>query len=163
MKAFVVGRSMTTKLENRIHAIWYCVPANDYARFITAAEEKFFNECDTRKVPVIALLTKADILNGVAIGELRDTGLDMKTAMQFSGEKEKELLDRLKKRMIEGVGACKFPPKCYLSLAKMHEEVSDCTDLLAATTNALDEESLKMLLISTQQANILLNMKWAVK
>ncbi|KAG6330972.1 hypothetical protein ID866_8116 [Astraeus odoratus] len=163
MRTFLTSRSMTTKLKNRIHAIWYCIPANDYARLITVAEEKFF-ECDTRSVPVIALLTKADVLNGVAIGDLRETGLDMMAAIQCAGEREKQLLDELQRRMLEGLGACKFPPKCFLSLAiEMHEKRFDCTDLLTATINTLDEEAMQKLLISTQQANILLNIKWAVK
>ncbi|KAG6332740.1 hypothetical protein ID866_6347 [Astraeus odoratus] len=163
MKTFVTGRSMTTKLEDRIHAIWYCIPASDYTRLITTAEEKFFNECDTRKVPVIALLTKADVLNGVAIGELRNMGLNMRAAIESVRGLEMHLLDKLEQRMLERLGTCKFPPRLYLSLGKMHEESFDCADLLTATSSALDEEALQMLLISTQQTNILLNIKWAVK
>ncbi|KAG6331702.1 hypothetical protein ID866_7387 [Astraeus odoratus] len=163
MRAFVTGRSITTKLENRIHAIWYCIPANDHMRLITAAEEKFFNECDTQTVPVIALLTKANALNRVAIGELREAGLNMGLAIQSAGEREKQLLEKLEKGMIKRLEACKFPPRSHLSLAKMHEENFDCTDLLTVTANALDEEALQMLLISTQQVNLLLNIKWAVK
>ncbi|KAG6334415.1 hypothetical protein ID866_4671 [Astraeus odoratus] len=163
MKMFVTGRSVTTMLENRIHAIWYCIPACDYARLITAAEEKFFDECDTRKVPVIALLTKADTLNGVAINELRNKGLNMRAAKESAAGMEKQLLDNLENRMMERLGAFKFPPRSYLSLGKMHQERFDCTDLLTTTTNALEEKALQMLLISTQQSNILLNIKWAVK
>ncbi|KAG6329375.1 hypothetical protein ID866_9715 [Astraeus odoratus] len=163
MKMFVTGCSVTTKLENRIHAIWYCIPANDDIRLITAAEEKFFNECDTKRVPVIVLLTKADALQCVAIGDLRDKGLDMREALQSTGEIEQQLLEKLEKRMVEMLRACKFPLSSYLSLGKMHEESFDCADLLTTTSNALDEKALQMLLISTQQTNILLNIKWAVK
>ncbi|KAG6330000.1 hypothetical protein ID866_9087 [Astraeus odoratus] len=163
MKIFVTGHSVTKKLENQIHTIWYCIPASDHARLITAAEEKFFNECDTRRVPVIALLTKTDTLNGVAINELRNEGLNMKAAKESAGEMEKQLLHNLEKRMIEMLGACKFPPRSSLSLGNMHEESFDCADILTTTTDALEEKALEMLLISTQQSNILLNIKWAVK
>ncbi|KAG6332542.1 hypothetical protein ID866_6547 [Astraeus odoratus] len=163
MEEFVTNRSMTMKLENRIHAIWYCIPANDHARLVTVAEEEFFNKCNTGSVPVIALLTKADYLNGVAIGELIEGGKSMKEAMQCSGDVEKKLLQKAENKIVEKLRDCNFPPKCYLSLAKMHEESSACTNLLSATANALDKEALQMLLISTQQANILLNIEWAVK
>ncbi|KAG6331885.1 hypothetical protein ID866_7204, partial [Astraeus odoratus] len=141
----------------------YCIPANDYTRLITTAEEKFFSECDTRRVPVIVLLTKADALNGVAISELREEGLNMREALHAAGGIEQQLLRKSEKRLKERLGACKFPPRSYLSLGKMHEESFDCGDLLTTTSNALDEKTLQMLLISTQQTNILLNIKWAVK
>ncbi|KAL4080400.1 hypothetical protein J3A83DRAFT_4366709 [Scleroderma citrinum] len=49
MKKFVAERATTMKLDKRIHAIWYCIPMTDYERAIVAAEEKFFNECNTAK------------------------------------------------------------------------------------------------------------------
>ncbi|KAG6331212.1 hypothetical protein ID866_7874 [Astraeus odoratus] len=163
VETFVTDRSRTRKLENRIHAIWYCIPANDHARLVTAAEEKFFNEFNTGCVPVIALLTKCDQLKGVAINELRCSGKSLKEAIHLAGDVEMQLLHGLEDRLKESLGSCKFPPKCYLTLANMHNENSDCTNLLSATVNALDTESLQMLLISTQQENILSNIKWAVE
>ena len=39
----------------------------------------------------------------------------------------------------------------------------NCTPLLNCTINALDEVELQKLVVSTQQANIVLNMEYAVK
>ncbi|KIN99356.1 hypothetical protein M404DRAFT_1004824 [Pisolithus tinctorius Marx 270] len=47
MKKFVSDQAKATKLERRIHAIWYCIPLNESHRMVMAAERKFFNECDT--------------------------------------------------------------------------------------------------------------------
>src|SRR5258708_2664070 len=64
MKEFVLERASTTKLKERIHAIWYaiisewryllvifccryCIPMDECHRAITKAEEMFFAECDT--------------------------------------------------------------------------------------------------------------------
>ncbi|KIO05028.1 hypothetical protein M404DRAFT_1000117 [Pisolithus tinctorius Marx 270] len=47
MKKFVTDQAKSTKLEDRIHAIWYCIPLNERNRMVTAAERKFFNECDS--------------------------------------------------------------------------------------------------------------------
>ena len=66
---------------------------------------------------MIALLTKADYLYGVAIGELRDSGKSMKEAMHHAADVEKMWLHELKNRIVEGLRSCKSPPKCYLSLA----------------------------------------------
>ncbi|KAL4067093.1 hypothetical protein V8B97DRAFT_964762 [Scleroderma yunnanense] len=47
MKKFVAERATAMKLEKRIHAIWFCIPMTECERPIVAAEEKFFNECNT--------------------------------------------------------------------------------------------------------------------
>ena len=45
----------------------------------------------------------------------------------------------------------------------MNQEGADCTALLRSTSDALDEEELQKLVISAQQANIVLNIEYAVK
>ena len=47
--------------------------------------------------------------------------------------------------------------------SELNQEGADCTSLLRCTTDALDEAELQKLLISAQQANIALNMEYAVK
>ncbi|KAL4064207.1 hypothetical protein V8B97DRAFT_1988210, partial [Scleroderma yunnanense] len=47
MQNFLTNHSATMKLERWIHAIWYCIPLTDFERPIVAAEELFFNECNT--------------------------------------------------------------------------------------------------------------------
>ncbi|KAL4063152.1 hypothetical protein J3A83DRAFT_1418018 [Scleroderma citrinum] len=53
MKSFLADRATTMKLESHIHVIWYCISMADYARPILAAEEQFFNECNTGNGEVI--------------------------------------------------------------------------------------------------------------
>jgi len=45
----------------------------------------------------------------------------------------------------------------------MDKEKADCGPLLDGTTGALGEEAMQMLLITTQQTNLELCMKYAVK
>ncbi|KAG1801313.1 hypothetical protein EV424DRAFT_1331719 [Suillus variegatus] len=47
VKAFITDRSKETKITNRLHAIWYCIPMDEASRSFTAAENKFFSQCDT--------------------------------------------------------------------------------------------------------------------
>ena len=45
----------------------------------------------------------------------------------------------------------------------MNQEGADCGSLLRCTTDALDKVELQKLVISTQQANIVLNIEYSVK
>ncbi|KAG6332291.1 hypothetical protein ID866_6800 [Astraeus odoratus] len=165
MKEFVTECSSTTKLNKRIHAIWFCIPMDSYERPITAAEEKFFNECDTGRVPVIVLLTKADSLSSLAIEKLRDEGYNMREAKAKAGDLEKMLLINLQECVKEQLCQCKFPPKAYLPLARMNKEGShdQCTKLITSTADALDSDSKQKLLISTQQINLAINIRYALQ
>ncbi|KAI5986554.1 hypothetical protein EDC04DRAFT_2913285 [Pisolithus marmoratus] len=162
MKKFVVDHAALRTLQKRIHAIWYCIPMTDYHRTVTAAEQKFFNECDTGHVPVVVLLTKVDFLHLVAMEELLDEELEMEAAKSRAAERESQLLGKWQAHIKHMLDQCKFPPKIYLPLRRMHEERADCTALIQCTANALNEEGLQRLLISTQQSSIALCIEYAV-
>ncbi|KAG2069048.1 hypothetical protein BDR04DRAFT_1102266 [Suillus decipiens] len=49
MRKFISEHANATKLEDRIHAIWYCIPMDDHWRAFQRSEEKFFRECDTSR------------------------------------------------------------------------------------------------------------------
>ncbi|KAI6037652.1 hypothetical protein EDC04DRAFT_2106928 [Pisolithus marmoratus] len=162
MKHFVDDHAMTTRVNERIHAIWFCIPMTDSHRTVTAAEQKFFNECDTGHVPVIVLVTKVDALYLTAIRKLLDGGLKIAEAKERAIEKQGELLEKWCGYVKHELDMCKFPPKGYVSLNKMHEEDADCTHLMECTANVLTEEGLQRLLISTQQSSIEICIKYAV-
>ncbi|KIN93024.1 hypothetical protein M404DRAFT_1009248 [Pisolithus tinctorius Marx 270] len=162
MKKFVIDHATARTLQKRIHAIWYCIPMTDYQRTVTAAEQKFFNECDTGHVPVVVLLTKVDALHLAAIEELLDEGLEMEEAKKRATERETLLLEKWQTHIKQILDQCQFPPKMYLALTKMHNESADCTTLMQSTASALNEEGLQRLLISTQQSSIGLCIEYAV-
>ncbi|KAI6140657.1 hypothetical protein BKA82DRAFT_245468 [Pisolithus tinctorius] len=162
MKKFVLDHAVAWTLNKRIHAIWYCIPMTDYHRTVTAAEQKFFNECDTAHVPVVVLLTKVDALNFAAIEELLDEGLEMEEAEEKARERESLLLEKWQTHIKQILDQCKFPPKLYLPLEEMHNESADCTTLIQCTASVLNEEGLQRLLISTQQSSIGLCIDYAV-
>ncbi|KIN99266.1 hypothetical protein M404DRAFT_820678 [Pisolithus tinctorius Marx 270] len=162
MKKFVTDHAKATKLERRIHAIWYCIPLNESHRMVTAAEKKFFNECDSGHVPVIVLLTKADALELDAIDELMERGFSedevMKEVPEVEEQLQKDCLEKVKGWLHE----LKFPPQEYLVLTGMEQESANCEGLLKCTANALTEEGLQGLLISSQQSNLGLCMEFAI-
>ncbi|KIN96735.1 hypothetical protein M404DRAFT_1006529 [Pisolithus tinctorius Marx 270] len=162
MKKFITDHAKATKLERRIHAIWYCIPLNESHRMVTAAEKKFFNECDSGHVPVIVLLTKADALNLDAIDELMDRGFTEDEATREAPEVEKELQKGCLEKIKVWLTEMKFPPQSYLMLTSMEQESAGCEELLKCTANALTEEGLQGLLISSQQSNLGLCMEFAI-
>ncbi|KAI6139295.1 hypothetical protein BKA82DRAFT_4223615 [Pisolithus tinctorius] len=162
MKKFVTDQAKSTKLEKRIHAIWYCIPLNESHRMVMAAERKFFNECDSGHVPVIVLLTKADTLNLDAVQELMKRGLTVDDAMKGAPEVEKQLQKGCLEKIKGWLNGLKFPPQSYVVLTGMEQERADFEELLKCTANALTEEGLQGLLISSQQSNLGLCMEFAI-
>ncbi|KAI6012773.1 hypothetical protein F5J12DRAFT_912106 [Pisolithus orientalis] len=160
MKKFVMGRARTPKLNQRIHAIWFCIAMTDIHRMVTAAEKKFFQECDTGNVPVILLLTKADTLELEAIEQLEDQELTIDATNVAA--LEKEILENNIAKLKDWLNGFKFAPQHYLSLGGMHEEGGDCTSLLKCTANALTVDGLQALLMSTQQTNLGLCIEFAI-
>ncbi|KAI5991165.1 GTP-binding protein [Pisolithus albus] len=163
MKKFVIKHAASRRLKERIHAIWYCIPMTECERAVTAAEKKFFNECDTGHVPVVVLLTKVDALNLTAFEELLDDGLEIEEAERRATERESQLLEKWQAHIKHELDQCKFPPKFYLPLTEMHEESTDCAALIECTANVLNEEGLERLLMSTQQSSIALCIKFAME
>ncbi|KAL4064061.1 hypothetical protein V8B97DRAFT_1876323, partial [Scleroderma yunnanense] len=145
----------------------------DSERPIVAAEELFFNECNTGNVPVIVVLTKADAMQLKAVGQLRDKGLTMKEARSQAGELAKQLLTDVKTQVEDQLAVCKHHPNDCLALsgeyqlvwkwACMNKADANCDQLLRCTTNALDDMELQQLVISTQQVNFNLNIEYAVR
>ena len=84
-------------------------------------------------VPVIVLLTKADAMEGQAIGKLRDEGMQMKEAMLGAGSLAKQILSEVSTKIRNQLGRCMYPPKDYLS---MSGELSSLALLCKCYTNS---------------------------
>ncbi|KAG1827980.1 GTP-binding protein [Suillus variegatus] len=164
MKNFISERAHATKLEERIHAIWYCIPMDDHCRTFQRSEEKFFRECDTGHVPVVAVFTKFEALRPVAFGEIKK---------QLKGVSKEERSKRIAERVEElftktGVldQLCnpenRARPKAYVRLQEMNKTDANCNTLLEHTTFALDNEELRLCLVSTQKSNLELCIKCAI-
>ncbi|KAJ8583001.1 hypothetical protein M405DRAFT_829652 [Rhizopogon salebrosus TDB-379] len=85
---------------------------DEYHRAITTAEERFFSECDTTNVPVIAVFTKFDALWAVALGQLRRTpGLTRKDIFEGTPKRVEEIFTNANiwGRLCE----TRHPPKNY--------------------------------------------------
>ncbi|KAG1875888.1 hypothetical protein C8R48DRAFT_591728, partial [Suillus tomentosus] len=159
MKKFISDRAHATKLEDRIHAIWYCIPMDDHWRTFQRSEEKFFQECDTGHVPVVAVFTKFEALQPVAYGEIKKQlrGVSGKARSKRIAERVEELFSRtgVLDRLYNPENHAR--PKSY-----MNQQNTNCDTLLENTTFALDNEELRLCLVSTQKSNLELCIKCAI-
>ncbi|KAH7929079.1 hypothetical protein BV22DRAFT_1029912 [Leucogyrophana mollusca] len=158
-KRFISERADERRLEKRLHAIWYCIPMDEHSRAFTEAEAKFFDNCNPGSVPVIMVFTKFDALHNVAFSRVpralpRQERLRQVSQLAESLFAETKIVDRLLAR--------KYPPRCHVCLQDLHKLSADCNVLLESTAATLDDEVLKQLLVSTQQTNLELCIKYAV-
>ncbi|KAI6042085.1 GTP-binding protein [Pisolithus marmoratus] len=162
MKAFVADRAAARNMNERLHAIWFCIPMTDSHRLVTLAEQKFFNECDTRHVPVIVVLTKVDALYLTAMRMLLDGGSAISEARERAITMQGALLEKFLGNLKHVLHMCKFPPKEYVVLHKMHQPDGDCTALMQCTAHALNEEGLWISPMLTKQTSIAMSIQHAV-
>ncbi|KAG2051852.1 hypothetical protein BDR06DRAFT_938403, partial [Suillus hirtellus] len=164
MKKFISEHAHATELEERIHTIWYCIPMDDLSRTFQRSEEKFFQECDTGHVPVVAVFTKFEALRPFTYGEIKK---------QLQGVSDEERSKRIAERVEElftktGVlGRLCVPenlvhPNSYVRLQNMNKQNTNCDTLLESTTFALDDGELQSCLVSTQKSNLELCIKCAI-
>ncbi|KAG1790648.1 uncharacterized protein HD556DRAFT_1488300 [Suillus plorans] len=137
---------------------------DDPCRTFQRSEEKFFLECDTGRVPVVAIFTKFEALRPFAYGEIKK---ELKGVS--SEERSKRIAERVEE-LFTKTGVCdrlcnpenRARPKSYVRLQNMNKQNTNCDALLESTTLALDDEELRLCLVSTQQSNMELCMKCAI-
>ncbi|KAG1788653.1 GTP-binding protein [Suillus plorans] len=164
MKKFISDRAHATKLEDRIHAIWYCIPMDEHCRTFQRSEEKFFQECDTGHVPVVAVFTKFEALRPVAYGDIKKQllGVSREERSKRIAERVEELFSRtgVLDRLYSPENRAR--PKSHVRLQNVNQQNTNCDTLLESTTLALDNEELRLCLVSTQKSNLELCIKCAI-
>ncbi|KAG1902481.1 era-like GTP-binding protein [Suillus fuscotomentosus] len=148
MKKFISERAHATELQERIHAIWYCIPMDDPCRTFQRSEEKFFLECDTGRVPVVTIFTKFEALRPFAYGEIKNElkGVSSEERSKRISERVEELFTKtgVYDRLCNPENRAR--PKSYVRLQNMNKHNTNCDALLESTTLALDDEELRLCL-----------------
>ncbi|KDQ07489.1 hypothetical protein BOTBODRAFT_38790, partial [Botryobasidium botryosum FD-172 SS1] len=160
-RGFESGATDDNDLDEQLHAIWYCFPT-DGNRLITAAEQEFFGKIDTGRVPVIAVFTKFDALDSAAFKILEQGGLSFNEAKQGAPGHAEELFKTTHLPLIQNQP---HPPKGVVCLRNMQNTNSHkgISDLMERTFTSLDDDALKLLLVSVQHSNVKLCIKAAVE
>ncbi|KAF8691605.1 hypothetical protein AX14_002766, partial [Amanita brunnescens Koide BX004] len=154
---FIKKRSAAIKLENQLHAIWYCIPM-DSTRPILSAELEFFNK-GTGKVPLVVVFTKFDGQIIQESGKLDDMEDD---AVKW--EKARENAEATFQRVyLPKVLNTNYPPKAYVHLEDMDIPGKDCPELTEKTAYAIDDVILRELFVSSQMNNLGLCVKFGLE
>ncbi|KDQ17552.1 hypothetical protein BOTBODRAFT_577359 [Botryobasidium botryosum FD-172 SS1] len=166
VRAFIDSRAAERSVDKQLHAIWFCLPTDNEARMLAAAELDFFERCDTGKVPVIAVFTKFDSLDSKAFQELRDEGVDFLRAQERAPRRADEHFERVH---LSRIFQRRYPPVNELRVRNMHDterygEVVKRTvaELLKKTSSALHTDALRLLLATVQNNNVELCLENAV-
>ncbi|KAF8715316.1 hypothetical protein AX14_012626, partial [Amanita brunnescens Koide BX004] len=145
---FIERKSAATELRDQLHAIWYCIPM-DSRRPLLSAELEFFSK-GTGKVPLVVIFTKFD-------GQIVQQSIDLDDM-----ENDEDKWDLARKKADEAfqtvylpkVLNTAYPPKAYLQLEDMDVTENNCPELTEKTADAIDDDSLLQLFVSTQRNNL---------
>ncbi|KAF9457811.1 hypothetical protein BDZ94DRAFT_1313820 [Collybia nuda] len=105
---------------------------------ITYAEQQFFSESGTGKVPVVVVFTKCEALELKAIIALEDEGCDFdETAVKAPMYVEEKL--KTTHKILE---AMKYPPKGHVYLQELDNPEKNCQDLVECIAVVLNSSIL---------------------
>jgi hypothetical protein len=134
------------------------------------------------EVPVILIFTKFDALDAIAFTNLEREGKAIEEAESEAPQRareefEKYELPRFMNHVYRPNGIVCLRSKCTFSLwmlpivscmscdpgMHMDGQVGQCSKIIELTAENLDDQTLKVLLISVQQANLKLKVKYALE
>ncbi|KAH8989349.1 hypothetical protein EDB86DRAFT_3197490, partial [Lactarius hatsudake] len=144
LQEFIRRKCRETRLEDKLHAIWYCVPMDNQRPQL---DLKFFKDiCPDRNVPVIVVFTKYDqFRRNVQIhvedfGSPDDNVLDVEDN-QFQEHYLRPLGDDI----------------TFVRLEKMHMQNMRCDKLIETTAAALNDDIVGLMLLAVQRGNVKLS------
>ncbi|KAF9458884.1 GTP-binding protein [Collybia nuda] len=158
VKRFISERSKERKLVNQVHVIWYCIPLDD-SRPFQHAENQFFSEVGTGKVPIVVVFTKCEALEYEAVNVLEEQGHNFNDAAKGSVDYAKEHLQTAHLKL----QSYKYQPKGYVYLQEMEKPNTNCKMLVKCTANVLTGSTLQAIFVSTQQASLEISIKYAIE
>ncbi|KDQ56747.1 hypothetical protein JAAARDRAFT_131928 [Jaapia argillacea MUCL 33604] len=156
VKEFIDECATRSKLVDRLHVIWYCIPL-DGSREISAAEMAFFM-IGTGDVPVVVIFAKFDALIVKAAIELKSQDRDLTSAWS---EAPIFALNTLLQPYIGQLEEAKYPPRVWIHLEDMNKFAKQCPELTEKTAAAIDDITLQQIFITTQINNLMLCIKSA--
>ncbi|KAN0140823.1 hypothetical protein V8E53_001267 [Lactarius tabidus] len=148
LKEFIRRKCGEKSLQNRLHAIWYCVPMDDHRPGLNL---RFYESiCPDQNVPVIAVFTKYDqFLFNVEMDVLDDPD-KYPDSTKVAQVAEKRFQDHYLRPLGDGVR--------YVQLESDH-----CKNLVEKTAEALNEDAVALMLLTVQKSNLELSVNMALR
>ncbi|KAH9017652.1 hypothetical protein EDB84DRAFT_1404088 [Lactarius hengduanensis] len=150
LQQFIRRKCRETRLKNRLHAIWYCVPMDNQRPQL---DLRFFKDiCPDRNVPVIVVFTKHDQFRRNA-----------RIYVEDFGSSDDKVIDVMKKRFQEHYLRPLGEDVKYVRLEKMHMNQMRCDILIAATAALLKDNIVGLMFLAVQRGNLRLSVEIALK
>nr|GAT47037.1 predicted protein [Mycena chlorophos] len=149
LKNFLRSKATARTLPEQLHAIWYCISADDEL-YIPRGDETFFSANIAQNVPVIVVFTKYDALVTVAFAELRRT-------MGRLEAKEKRFVqaqELLQSQYIDRLKSFPFPPAAFVRMDDLRSDTLNTDTLIETTLDVASGALLAPILQSVRQNNI---------
>jgi len=152
VQEFVRRKSRESKLKDRLHAIWYCIPM-DNAR--PGLDLKYFDDiCPDKNVPVIAVFTKYDQFR-------RNIGIKLEDQHRDPSLLDAEVENVFNEHYMAGLTGPPSPP--FVRLERMHKPDQQCDGLIKITVNALSDAVVALMLLAVQRDhNLELSIDYAI-
>ncbi|KAJ7241750.1 hypothetical protein C8J57DRAFT_72611 [Mycena rebaudengoi] len=148
---FVRDRSRRKKLNERLHAIWFCIPTDNHRPGLEIAsfkkigpDEKVFTKYEALRHTTKCKLQDDDEDDG-------DEDLEDRTTRETERIFEKEYLGKFDKR------------PTFVRLEGMHQPANRCDDLIKTTKDALNDGVVALMLLAVQRENLQLNVRTGVR
>ncbi|KAN0115608.1 hypothetical protein V8E52_006727, partial [Russula decolorans] len=145
IQKFIDDRAQQTRLDDQLHAIWFCMPM-DTPRVPSDEFELAFLE---KTVPVIAVLTKYEAL----VDRVKD---------EYKGRQvvKSDILNYAKKNVLNPL---KNGPHTPSAIVQTHNKGKGCELLTKKTFEAIKDETLAIIFIMAQQNSIKLACQFTFK
>ncbi|KAF8258915.1 hypothetical protein EI94DRAFT_1691022 [Lactarius quietus] len=150
VQRFIRKTSRKRRLQDRLHAIWYCVQMDNQRPELDLRH--FKDICPDQNVPVIAVFTKHDQF-------LRN----VKMHVEDYGNPDDEISHVAERRFKEHYLCHLGDGAKFLRLEKMHKPETRCRALLQETAEALNEDVVTLMLLAVQRKDLELSVNLAVK
>ncbi|KAN0129487.1 hypothetical protein V8E53_012669 [Lactarius tabidus] len=152
LQEFIRRKCAESRLDDRLHAIWYCVPMDNQRPQL---DLKFYKDiCPDQNVPVIAVFTKYDQF-------LRNVGMHLADYPdEYPADSNvSEVAEKLFQEYYLHPLGDDFR---HVRLEKMHRPNSCCNELILSTATALNEDIVALMLLALQRDNLELSVKIAL-
>ncbi|KAJ7243860.1 hypothetical protein B0H12DRAFT_819606 [Mycena haematopus] len=151
---FIRERLRRRKFEDRVHAIWYCIPMDSERPGLDIAP--FHNICSDRNVPMIPVFTKYDAFKFEVRMRLEDDE-------HLQGD---QLQEQMLRQSEEDFNEHYLKELCgvsrFVRLEGMDQPDARCNELITTTMDGLNDDVVTMMLLAVQRGNLELNVRRAV-
>ncbi|KAH9169761.1 GTP-binding protein, partial [Lactarius sanguifluus] len=154
LQAFIRRKCRGRRLEDRLHAIWYCVPMDNERPQI---DLRYFKHiCPDKNVPVIVLFTKYDQFRRNVEIDVFDYGNPDDNVNDVA---EKKFQERYLRPLVQ-----RRVPEFRVNVfsAEMHRQNRRCDQLIETTAAALNDDIVGSMLLAVQRDNLGLSVKAAL-